>query len=119
MTAVIAQRALLMLLALVSGLGQRLRLHTIAGQLLLTTLSLSKAAGQLCTYAGQWRESLLLNTHSLTEIVVLTPLLRRIISPALYVTRMLMGLISTQPSALAAAYPHAVTHKARSRYEIS
>lgn len=83
-------------------------------------LGLSWAAGQLRAYAGQWRESLLLNTRGLTEIIFLNLLLQQqIISPALYFALMLMGLISTLLPALAGAYPHAATHEARSRYEVS
>ena len=83
-------------------------------------LGLSWAAGQLRTYAGQWRESLLLNTRGLTEIIFLNLLLQQqIISPALYFALMLMGLISTLLPALAGAYPNAVMHEARSRYEVS
>ncbi|WP_445939838.1 sodium:proton antiporter [Pseudomonas sp.] len=83
-------------------------------------LGLSWAAGQLRAYAGQWRESLLLNTRGLTEIIFLNLLLQQqIISPALYFALMLMGLISTLLPALAGAYPNAVMHEARSRYEVS
>ncbi len=83
-------------------------------------LGLSWAAGQLRTYAGQWRESLLLNTRGLTEIIFLNLLLQQqIISPALYFALMLMGLTSTLLPALAGAYPNAVMHEARSRYEVS
>lgn len=83
-------------------------------------LGLSWAAGQLRAYTGQWRESLLLNTRGLTEIIFLNLLLhQQIISPALYFALMLMGLISTLLPALAGAYPHAATHEARSRYEVS
>ncbi|MBU1285819.1 MAG: sodium:proton antiporter [Gammaproteobacteria bacterium] len=83
-------------------------------------LGLSWAAGQLRAYAGQWRESLLLNTRGLTEIIFLNLLLQQqIISPALYFALMLMGLTSTLLPALAGAYPNAVMHEARSRYEVS
>lgn len=83
-------------------------------------LGLSWAVGQRRAYAGQWRESLLLNTRGLTEIIFLNLLLQQqIISPALYFALMLMGLISTLLPALAGAYPHAAKHEARSRYEVS
>ena len=83
-------------------------------------LGLAWSAGQLRAYAGQWRESLLLTTRGLTEIIFLNLLLhQQIISPALYFALMLMGLISTLLPALAGAYPHAATHEARSRYEVS
>jgi hypothetical protein len=83
-------------------------------------LGLAWAAGQLRAYAGQWRESLLLNTRGLTEIIFLNLLLQQqIISPALYFALMLSSLISTLLPALAGAYPKTVSHEARSRYEIS
>ena len=81
-------------------------------------LGLSWAAGQLRAYAGQWRESLLLNTRGLTEIIFLNLLLQQqIISPPLYFALMLMGLISTLLPALAGS-PTAHS-EARSRYEVS
>jgi hypothetical protein len=97
-----------------------LLLLPIISKLVGNWLGLSWAAGQLRAYAGQWRESLLLNTRGLTEIIFLNLLLQQqIISPALYFALMLMGLISTLLPALAGAYPNAVMHEARSRYEVS
>lgn len=81
-------------------------------------LGLSWAAGSLRAYPGQWRESLLLNTRGLTEIIFLNLLLQQqIISPALYFALMLMGLISTLLPALAGA--PAAKPEARSRHEVS
>ena len=52
--------------------------------------------------ASRWRESLLLNIRGLSEIVFLNLLLQQqLISPALYVALMLMGLIATLLPALA------------------
>ncbi|WP_415753674.1 sodium:proton antiporter [Pseudomonas leptonychotis] len=97
-----------------------LLLLPIISKLVGNWLGLSWAAGQRHAYAGQWRESLLLNTRGLTEIIFLNLLLQQqIISPALYFALMLMGLISTLLPALAGAYPNAVMHEARSRYEVS
>ncbi|MFI8381536.1 sodium:proton antiporter [Pseudomonas sp. NPDC079086] len=97
-----------------------LLLLPIISKLVGNWLGLNWAAGQLRAYAGQWRESLLLNTRGLTEIIFLNLLLQQqIISPALYFALMLMGLISTLLPALAGAYPNAVMHEARSRYEVS
>lgn len=97
-----------------------LLLLPIISKLVGNWLGLSWAAGGLRAYPGQWRESLLLNTRGLTEIIFLNLLLhQQIISPALYFALMLMGLISTLLPALAGAYPHAAQHEARSRYEVS
>jgi hypothetical protein len=97
-----------------------LMLLPIISKLAGNWLGLSWAAGQWRAYAGQWRESLLLNTRGLTEIIFLNLLLQQqIISPPLYFALMLIGLISTLLPALAGTYPHAAKLEARSRYEVS
>lgn len=89
-------------------------------------LGLSWAENRLGPRPGKWRESLLLNTRGLTEIVFLNLLLQqRIISAELYFALMLMGLIATLLPALTgnAPYPSNATpantvNEAR-RYEVS
>ncbi|MBT2338232.1 MULTISPECIES: sodium:proton antiporter [Pseudomonas] len=59
-------------------------------------------AGPSFTGASRWRESVLLNIRGLSEIVFLNLLLQQqLISPALYFTLMLMGLIATLLPAMA------------------
>ena len=99
-----------------------LLLLPIASKLLGNWLGLSWAAGRLAPSPGQWRESVLLNTRGLTEIVFLNLLLQQqVISTQLYFALMLMGLISTLLPALTGAYPRpaTTTHEARSHYEHS
>ena len=84
-------------------------------------LGLSWAERHLGPRQGKWRESLLLNTRGLTEIVFLNMLLQqRIIGAELYFALMLMGLIATLLPVLAGASPHLATtvNEAR-RYEVS
>jgi hypothetical protein len=74
----------------------------IASKLLGNWLGLSWAEGQLRARLGKWRESLLLNTRGLTEIVFLNLLLQQqVISQQLYFALMLMGLIATLLPAIA------------------
>jgi hypothetical protein len=84
-------------------------------------LGLSWAERRLGARQGKWRESLLLNTRGLTEIVFLNLLLQqRIIGAELYFALMLMGLIATLLPVFAGASPHLATtvNEAR-RYEVS
>ncbi|MHA6492228.1 sodium:proton antiporter [Pseudomonas borbori] len=85
-------------------------------------LGLSWAERQLGARPGKWRESLLLNTRGLTEIVFLNLLFQQqVISAALYFALMLMGLIATLLPALAGAPtpPVATDNEASHRYEVS
>ncbi len=84
-------------------------------------LGLSWAERHLGPRQGKWRESLLLNTRGLTEIVFLNMLLQqRIIDAELYFALMLMGLIATLLPVLAGASPHlATTVNEAHRYEVS
>lgn len=84
-------------------------------------LGLSWAENRLGPRLGKWRESLLLNTRGLTEIVFLNLLLQQqIIGAELYFALMLMGLISTLLPALTGGtpYPSHTVNEAR-RYEVS
>ena len=70
-------------------------------------LGLSWADGQLRARRGKWRESLLLNTRGLTEIVFLNLLLQQqVIGAELYFALMLMGLIATLLPAFAGRPRH-------------
>ncbi len=72
-----------------------LLLLPIASKLLGNWLGLGWAAASFAS-ASRWRESILLNIRGLSEIVFLNLLLQQqLISPALYFTLMLMGLIAT------------------------
>lgn len=95
-----------------------LLLLPIASKLLGNWLGLAWADGRLRA-AGRWRETLLLNTRGLTEIVFLNLLLQQqVIGASLYFALMLMGLLSTLLPALAgAAQPLSI--EARSRHEVS
>jgi hypothetical protein len=74
----------------------------ILSKLLGNWLGLSWAEGQLRTRCGKWRETLLLNTRGLTEIVFLNLLLQQqVITHEVYFALMLMGLIATLLPALA------------------
>ncbi|WP_332821006.1 sodium:proton antiporter [Pseudomonas sp.] len=98
-----------------------LLLLPIASKLLGNWLGLSWAAGDLAPAPGKWRESVLLNTRGLTEIVFLNLLLhQQVISAQLYFALMLMGLISTLLPALTGAYsrPATANTEARSPYEV-
>lgn len=82
-------------------------------------LGLSWAEGRLGWRAGKWRESLLLNTRGLTEIIFLNLLFQQhLIGAPLYCALMLMGLIATLLPAMTGGYVN--THnEARSRHEVS
>ena len=72
-----------------------LLLLPIASKLLGNWLGLGWATASFAG-ASRWRESVLLNIRGLSEIVFLNLLLQQqLISPALYFTLMLMGLIAT------------------------
>ncbi|BBP56952.1 sodium:proton antiporter [Pseudomonas sp. St316] len=72
-----------------------LLLLPIASKLLGNWLGLGWAEASFAS-ASRWRESVLLNIRGLSEIVFLNLLLQQqLISPALYFTLMLMGLIAT------------------------
>jgi len=78
-----------------------LLLLPIASKLLGNWLGLGWAGASFAG-ASRWKESLLLNIRSLSEIVFLNLLLQQqLISPALYFALMLMGLIATLLPALA------------------
>ena len=78
-----------------------LLLLPIASKLLGNWLGLGWAAASFAG-ASRWRESVLLNIRGLSEIVFLNLLLQQqLISPALYFTLMLMGLIATLLPAVA------------------
>lgn len=79
-----------------------LLLLPIISKLAGSWLGLSWAEGQLAGRLGKWRESLLLNTRGLTEIIFLNLLLQQqVINQQLYCALMLMGLIATLLPALA------------------
>lgn len=78
-----------------------LLLLPIASKLLGNWLGLGWATASFAG-ASRWRESVLLNIRGLSEIVFLNLLLQQqLISPALYFTLMLMGLIATLLPAVA------------------
>ncbi|AKJ97595.1 sodium:proton antiporter [Pseudomonas sp. MS646] len=78
-----------------------LLLLPIASKLLGNWLGLGWAGASFAG-ASRWRESVLLNIRGLSEIVFLNLLLQQqLISPALYFTLMLMGLIATLLPAVA------------------
>lgn len=78
-----------------------LLLLPIASKLLGNWLGLGWADASFAG-ASRWRESVLLNIRGLSEIVFLNLLLQQqLISPALYFTLMLMGLIATLLPAVA------------------
>ncbi|UZE18441.1 sodium:proton antiporter [Pseudomonas sp. B21-054] len=78
-----------------------LLLFPIASKLLGNWLGLGWADTSFAG-ASRWRESVLLNIRGLSEIVFLNLLLQQqLISPALYFTLMLMGLIATLLPAMA------------------
>ncbi|MER0042460.1 sodium:proton antiporter [Pseudomonas sp. MGal98] len=80
-------------------------------------LGLSWAAGGLGLSQSKWRESILLNTRGLTEIVFLNLLLhQQVISTQLYFALMLMGLLCTL---LPATLRRSTKLEAKSRYEVS
>ncbi|WP_236214935.1 sodium:proton antiporter [Metapseudomonas otitidis] len=83
-------------------------------------LGLSWAEGRLAASPAKWRQSVLLNTRGLTEIVFLNLLFQQqIISAQLYFALMLMGLIATLLPALtqrARAVPSTVSE--RSPHEV-
>jgi hypothetical protein len=94
----------------------------ILSKLLGNWLGLSWAEGQLRTRRGKWRETLLLNTRGLTEIVFLNMLLQQqVISRELYFALLLMSLIATLLPAFAGRSAHCVNHpkiEARSPNEL-
>ena len=98
-----------------------LLLLPIVSKLAGNWLGLSWAESRLGPRLGKWRESLLLNTRGLTEIVFLNLLLQQqIISAELYFALMLMGLIATLLPALAGPPPPlATTVNEAHRYEVS
>ncbi|MFZ3186599.1 MAG: sodium:proton antiporter [Pseudomonas sp.] len=99
-----------------------LLLLPIVSKLAGNWLGLSWADGQLQSRRGKWRETLLLNTRGLTEIVFLNLLLQQqVINAELYFALMLMGLIATLLPAFAGRPQHSVTQsntEARSPNEV-